>query len=1086
MSLNVVTGAMGCGKTADIFEKLIDRSVREPDRRFIVIVPEQATLQTEKRLIAMHPKKILFNIEVISFNRLAANIFDACSLPIPLIIDEVGKSMLLRRCIQEHRQELNVYAGSCGRPGFLKKLKVLISELLTYGVDAQRLAEAAERTDDDYLKARLGDISIIHSAFCEARDEMHITSEELLPRAFSHLADSGIFSGAYVVFDGFAGFTPVQFEYIGLIIKTAQETVFSFTLPGDEKITASPEPSELFYPSKTAIDRIMKLAEHAGIVCRIDRFDDAPALPKADELVFLEKNVLRTGTGAQYAGSSDAVRLCSCLNPAQELAMVTHEIKRLVREGGGRLHYRDIAVVAGALNENAYIIKDAFNKAQIPYYIDAKTGILGNPLTVFTLGAIDAAVESFSYRSVFRYLRSGFSDVSAQELDELENYVLGTGIKSFKRWSESFKKNSYKYHPDLDMERLNDIRERAAGALISFKKSFSSAKTVSGKAEALRQLYETMSVSEKLMDMSESFRAAGDDIKASEYRQVFDCMEHILGEYEKLLGDEVISAGDFRDVLVSGLSEKRIGVLPARLDEVQIGDIRRSRRGYVKVLFFIDLNDGIVPASPAGGGMLSDEDRELLSGGSDPIELAPSELQNSFDERFHIYELVSSPTELLYLACSRLDMKNSALKPSVLFKEIAGLFKDKKEMVYSPALIDSLESPYEGLHYLSGVLCSGKELDQADKQLVSSLKEAGFDDVIDIILDGAFFFYGGDRLSAGSVEELYGKTLHGSVSSLETFEKCPYSYFLKFGLKLRERDTHEFSPIDRGNYFHTVLEHVFREYTKDGKEADADELTDTGITMAEEKVAAADHTDPETGSGKNRYLLNRWKNVSRRLVHAMLELQNESGFRTEGIERKFDRRTIPLSDGGALEMSGRIDRYDVRETAENRQLRIIDYKSSGMAPDPDMIRAGISMQLPEYLSVALEEERKLYPETKAEGIYYYNTSDTKSQASVDNDSDGSLGEKEISKGLTADKADLEELARITRDNIADAGSRILSGEADIRPYYDSENKNACTYCPYINVCGFDRKLPGYNYRRIEKEAKAAKKGKEIEDAGDKT
>ncbi|MBQ7247901.1 MAG: exodeoxyribonuclease V subunit gamma [Lachnospiraceae bacterium] len=1075
MSLSIITGAMGCGKTGSIFEELIASALREPFRRHIVIAPEQATLQIEKRLIGLHPEKVLFNIDVMSFNRLATRIFDECGEPVPVIIDEVGKIMLLRRCIQECEDSLTVYAGTCHRPGFIKKLKVMLSELVNYGVSPQDLRDAAEDIDDRYLKSKLDDLSLLADSFNAARDGMHITSEELLPRALTLLGGCRIFDGAYVVLEGFSGFTPVQYEYLEHIVSKSGDCIISLTLPGDEELTRNPAESELFYPAKNTYNRITSICERAGVKHRLIRYDDRPAVPKAETLVYLEQNVLRPGKRQNKYVDTDALRIVSCLNPSQELEMVTHEIKRLVREADGALRYRDIAVVTDAISDNVYLIRDAFNKAMIPYYIDAKTDILANPFTVFTLSALEAVKKSFSYETVFRFLRSGFSDASAEELDELENYVLGTGIRSIGRWRVPFVKTSYRNHRDVDLDHLNEIREKAIMPLIRFKDSYGAARLVKSRIEALRGLYADMRAEDKLSAMSEAFAADGRQVKASEYRQVFSCMDHILDEYDRLLGDQQISRDDFGEVLLSGLSEKRIGALPATLDEVQIGDVRRSRRGYVKVMFFINMNDGIVPASLPGGGLLGDGDREALSRTRRGPELAPSALQNVFDERFHIYELLSSPTEHLILSYSRLDKSNKPAKQSSVISEIRSLFESLREIVYHQSDISGVESTYEALHYLAGELKDGRNTsDPVILQLVSSLKEAGFAHIIDLILSAHCFDYRGQKLSGDSVRSLYGDVLYGSVSSLEKFSQCPFSYFAQYGLKLRDRASNTFDPIDRGNYFHTLLEHVFSALAGD-REQDLEKLTEEGIALAEEKVSASDHTDPETGSSRERYKLSRWREIASKVVRIMKDIQDQSGFETEGVEYEFHDRVRRLDNGGSLRMNGKIDRYDVSELADGRLVRVVDYKSSEKKPDADLIISGISMQLIEYLSVALERERHLHPETKPEGVYYLNTKDELIQANLGQEDEAaeSVSKEYIPKGLTSSDVDLDAMMAVTEENIKNCAAQILDGEISVRPYRDTKI-DSCKYCTYKDVCGFDSRLRGFVFRRTAGDQKAKK------------
>ena len=64
MSLVLVTGGSGCGKTEYIYRKLIEQSVAEPDGHFFLIVPEQATMQAQKEIVRLHPRQGTMNLDM--------------------------------------------------------------------------------------------------------------------------------------------------------------------------------------------------------------------------------------------------------------------------------------------------------------------------------------------------------------------------------------------------------------------------------------------------------------------------------------------------------------------------------------------------------------------------------------------------------------------------------------------------------------------------------------------------------------------------------------------------------------------------------------------------------------------------------------------------------------------------------------------------------------------------------------------------------------------------------------------------------------------------------------------------------------
>ena len=69
MSLQLIIGGSGSGKTRTLYENLIRQSMEEPDGRFFALVPEKFTMQTKKEIVMMKPNQGVMNRDIVSVVR---------------------------------------------------------------------------------------------------------------------------------------------------------------------------------------------------------------------------------------------------------------------------------------------------------------------------------------------------------------------------------------------------------------------------------------------------------------------------------------------------------------------------------------------------------------------------------------------------------------------------------------------------------------------------------------------------------------------------------------------------------------------------------------------------------------------------------------------------------------------------------------------------------------------------------------------------------------------------------------------------------------------------------------------------------
>lgn len=427
MKLKLLMGASGYGKTYKLYDMIIKDAAgnyEDANRRYIVVVPEQSSMQAQKDIVRMHPNGGMFNIDVLTFGRMCYRIFDELGISPARSIDDTGKNLVIRKIMDSVKDELKIIKAGRNQ-GFVSEVKSMVSELKQYGVKPDGLEEIAGKIEaGDRLKQKLIDISRIYKAFEEYINGRYTTVEDRPETMLSVMERSGFFKGADVVFDGFTGFTPVQYRIIEQIMKVARQVTITVTLPEDEPYNVIYGDEDLFAMSKTMISKAVRIAEECGAgieYARIEPDYDKFRFAKSEALGFLERNIFRYN-GKKFDKPTEDIRFARPDNPADELVCTASDILRQVREKG--LRFRDIAIVVGDMEMYADDAVRIFTESGIPFFVDAKRSIMGNPLVEYVRSAIEIITSNYSYESIFRFLKNGLCDIADDDVDIAENYVM--------------------------------------------------------------------------------------------------------------------------------------------------------------------------------------------------------------------------------------------------------------------------------------------------------------------------------------------------------------------------------------------------------------------------------------------------------------------------------------------------------------------------------------------------------------------------------------------------------------------------------------------------------------------------------------
>lgn len=1116
MALQFYFGPSGSGKSKRLHQDVLHMAAKDPDCNFLFLVPDQFTMQTQTDLVRESPGGGIMNIDVLSFGRLTHRIFEETGYGRKPVLDDTGKSLVLRKVASSVKEELPVLSGNLNKIGYIHEIKSAISEFKQYGLSVERVGELAEFSKSrGTLYYKLKDLKTLYQAFDTYVAERFITTEDTLALLSRAVHESKIMKNSVVIFDGFTGFTPIQYRLIAELMELSRMVIVSVTLGEGENPYRIMGEQELFYLSKKTVRDLQKWAQKRNVRQAEDVYLGKGGLPRfreSRELAHLEKQLFRYPLKPYEESQKDsipAIQIREAMSPAGEVRGACILIKKLVLEQN--YSYRDIAVVTGELETYGDFFEREAATYDIPVFIDRTRGILLNPFLEYIRSALRIVLQNFSYESVFHYLRSGLADFTMEETDLLENYILATGIKGRKKWGELFTRNA--------TEQINELRARLYGQMTPLLQK---QETASGYVKALYEFIVAGRIQEKLLTFEEQFRADGEEERAKEYAQIYRLVMELLNQIEGLLREEAMTLQEFADILDSGFAEIEVGTIPGGVDRVIVGDMERTRLNQVKVLLFLGVNDGNIPRNANKGGIISDIDREFLK--DSDIELAPTPRQQMFTQRLYLYMNMTKPSERLYLSYARISSDGKTLRPSYLIDTVKALFP----CAYQGNLMEGKESVTErimgkkdALPYVAEELrerAQGRAGGMTDEEFFSLCRiyweDSAFRGQMEKLLQAAYEHYEHKPLGAMIARMVYGTVLENSVSRLERYAACAYAHFLQYGLNLKEREVFQLENTDIGNIYHEVLE-VFSHRLKEHGYTWLDFPKEEGEQLLWEALENCSMQYGETilySSARYQYMIERMYRILKRTIWALKEQLKSGKFQPEAFEMSFSRVenldavNITLSEEEKMKLRGRIDRLDTCEDEDHIYVKVIDYKSGNKKFDLAAVYYGLQLQLIVYMNVAAEMMKKSHPDKEVvpAALLYYHVNDPmiKSEEELSpeqvndqllkelrmnglvNDSEDVIGlldgsfatkssiipvERKSDGSLSArssvvNRQDYEVISNYVNQKMHQFGTEILQGNIEVNPC-EQGNTESCTYCTFREICAFDGKIPGFEKRK---------------------
>lgn len=1112
MSLQFVFGPAGSGKSTYVQKLVIEEAQKNPRDSFLLIVPDQFTMQTQMDIVKRHPNKGILNIDVLSFSRLSYRVFSETGKSETPVLDDTGKSLVLRRLSSDVSGKMPYIGKNLNKIGYIHEVKSSISEFMQYGLSVKDVYKLSQSVKSGLLKAKISDLAVIYEAFMDFNKDRFVTSEETLDMLKERLKYADFIKGSTVVFDGFTGFTPIQERVVVELCKLCKRVIITFDLSLPEKYSDVGGEEKLFYLSRRSAKRLSTKASDEGVLT-----DEPVILDSAKgrfslnpELAHLEANLFRYPFTA-YEGKPESVNIFSAEDVEAEVSEIALRIHELVRTKG--YAYRDIAVVCGNLEAYAPSFETRMRELEMPVFIDRTNAIALNPFTEYLKSALLILVKDFSYDSVFHYLRSGFTGFSNDEIDRFDRYVSSLNIRGAAVYKKPFTKRERGLFDSeaaaLELSKHEDMRKRLVSELSVLGKKNATAGTY---AKNLYEFLKNNHSFEKLKEYEAYFEAENDLPKAKEYGQIYRCIMELLDTIVSLIGDEEMSIDEFYGIFEAGINEIEVGTIPRNVDRIVIGDVERTRIGKVRALFFAGVNDGNIPKASSKGGIFTEAERETIRGLD--FDLAPTPREEMYTQKLYLYMNLCKPSDEITISYCGTDVEGKGQRPSYLVETVKKLFPELKVVKPSQDFsADQIVTVKDSLRYYAQFLreyVTGNFSDSEEKLLcaLSNIYADEGNKTGDSITDAAFREYVATPLSGRIAGLLYGLVIKASISRMEMYAGCAYAHFLKYGMQLKKNAEYNFEATDLGTIYHGVLDCFSAKLEKLGlnwKSFSPDEGNEL-IRQAVRDYCENYEQGMLLTDEESMYAVNKITKIMERTV-SMLRFHVDMGkFLPVKHEYVFER-SIPLDDGSEMLLNGKIDRIDVYESDSKIYVKILDYKSGSREIDVTNIYHGIEQQLAVYMSEAVYRERELHPQKEVipSALLYYTIDDP--MISSDSDISDEDIEREIKKKLRvegifegsdenitsyddgtgepgmvipvsykkdgsftsasakriASREEMENMLNYVNRMTKSIGSRIVAGDKKISPMR-GEGADACKYCDFKSVCRFDEKIPGLKAR----------------------
>lgn len=1088
-------------------EKFIYADIRKKKGRTLVIVPDQYTLEAEKQAFDLLGTKSLLDVEIISMSRLGSRLIGEGGGGKKVFIDKYGRHMLLAQIAARRAEDLKIFKNTMGKSGFLELTNNLISEMKQYNITPQELLALSEDlAEDSLLKQKLSDLYLIFDEYEKRIEGKYTDSEDYIGLYTEKILTSSLIAESRIWIYGFDSFAPKAMNFLGNLMERAVETNIFLTYDADCR------DGEIFRLPEIVMARLCDQARERGVSVQKTKVGEGSgfdAVKRTKALAKLEKELYAlTPAPCEDSRGITIVRAANMYSEAESAAA---HILHLLRDKGMRC--RDMMVICNDQTVRASVISRVFQEYGVKLFDDRKRSILSSSIAVYITGLLEVTCGRYRRSDIFKVLKTGFSPLTAEEIEKLENYGIKYRVKGG-MWKKPFVRGQLEYGAD-GIAEIETVRAKAMALFEAFETIYREAQTM---GEFIQRYYDFLVGSAGLQAAIENLICEQEDRGlldlAEETAQIWAKIMGLFDQIAELSGEEKFDGKAFAELLTAGLSQLEIGVLPPTADDLLMGTMQRTRSGKVKAVIVIGANEGLLPQNAADEGLFTLEELEVLAGAG--TEICKSDDIRVLEEKLAIYRNLSKASEDLWISYSASDEEGKEIRPSEIVDTLLRIYPGLSvtEDIISAEKTEELLSGRIGtLRHLTRALQQGRRGEKVDGlwKAVVDWYAGENPQVLERVRRGMAFTNKQENLPKGLTRELYkreGKPeLTLSPSRLERFSRCPFSHFITYGLRPDERRAFEAAGREIGDVYHQCLMEISRTLTRENRwdtisEEECNQMVETVVRRQLETYREGVFSF----SNAERYKLERIEEACRYVCRALIKQVREGVIKESLYEAPFGagRPIAPIevaTPDGIVRIEGKIDRFDL---LEGDRVKIIDYKTGKEAFSEKEARGGYRLQLMLYLKAAQENRRR------PAGVFYFHIEDPRvdltgtEEEKISDKLETDLGKAFRLNGVMVDEQEVigsiagdfagysnivplrrgkdgvsptsegfllseEEFANLQADvdrKVQELCSQLADGRIAINPK-KTEKESPCKYCRYKAICRFDLSFPGCNFEIVK-------------------
>lgn len=1159
MALTFVLGRAISQKESYLYDLAKQQLQQDDVETVYYLIPDHLKFESEVAMLKYFNKNQsqsgMIDLQVYSFNRLAWHLLQQTGTFSQTRLSETGLSMLVKHIIRDIEEDLTIFRGESHFEGFVQRVLQMLLEFRGGKIDPQSLRNINNQMDAQDLTQKLHDLSLIYEKFLDALDGKYLEKEDVLRLLIAELKQRDL-SKTVIIINQLETFSAQELELVLTLIAHCQHVYLALTLDRPYMLNERPGNFDLFYQSGMTyhtIFNLVKTPEWGMIPVENILLDDvnetiAPPLIALERFWVNSQNGQSLPQKSTIPSTDEAIQVVQATTKQAEVEYIAATIRDLTRLRDFR--YRDILVTARDVDAYKDVLQPIFQQEGIPYFMNERESMADHPFALFLNALLRLYKRHFRYEDMMSLLKTelfvpaNYSDQDwRQMVDVMENVMLAYGYEGaywlrdepwqYARFDLDEISEPLDYDQQLE-ETANMVKNIIREALLPLFATFDEAETNLEAVQALYNFLVKQGIKERLLTWRDRDIENGQLDHSRKHEQVWNVFINLLDEFVEILGEQVWAVEECLAIFETGFEQGTYSSVPPTLDQVTVSPFTFSRVSRHKIVFLLGVNEEALPVTAEQSSILTDEDREMIAEElGDQQYLMPSTTALLAGEPFAAYRMFNAASEQLIITYSqKRDSGNDHYLspyvqrivdyfPSVTVNRLP-LIEESLRQEHASAVLPLIGGFQSTLGKLIQAIRITRDYQQPLNPFWSGLYRymmRSLSPAQERLLTSLSYKNVPKNISSTLAEQLYGTDMHLSISQLEQYFKDPYSHFLQYGLKLRERDTLELTPAESGSFYHDILDQLISYVITEGldiTELPAAKIHELAAEIAKDLLTKSRYKILTTTHQLAFIARMLQETVSEQLL-VMQEQFRRSAMRPSKTEVLFGRLgsqtgipglSFDLSPQHTLHVRGKIDRIDQMVVEDQHHLQVVDYKSSRKSLDYSQLEAGLMLQMLTYFDVALTHSQALFGQAHRPMSAFYahvyspwlNYTDLLNQSAeeawlkafkydglivnypdvfgqfeqtlapkvgsliypIKLNADGTPSKR--SKIITP--TELKLMFQHNRSLIQQAGKAIISGQIELRPYKD-QYADSAPGGKFHSISLFDALLPENNYRYLE-------------------